>query len=61
MPRKFIPQPCGCGCGEMTKGGIYAPGHDQKLRTAIENKVGGLPALKQLVEKIYHCEIKGVL
>ncbi len=60
MPRKMIPRPCDCGCGEITKGGWYMPGHDQKLRAAIENKVGGLTELKQLVEKIYHCEIKVV-
>jgi hypothetical protein len=27
---------CECGCGEKTKGGEFAPGHDQKLRTALE-------------------------
>ncbi len=42
----------------MTAGGFYLPGHDQKLRVAIENKVGGLLELKTLVEKIYHCEIQ---
>ena len=42
----------------MTKGGWYAPGHDQKLRAAIEAKVGGLPELRLLVEKIYHCKIE---
>jgi len=45
----------------MTKGGLYLPGHDQKLRAAIENKVGGLQELKALVEKTLRCRIKVLL
>lgn len=41
---------CICGCGEKTKGGKYRPGHDQKLRKAIEDSVGGLESLRSLVE-----------
>lgn len=26
------PRPCTCGCGEMTKGGRFIPGHDAKMR-----------------------------
>jgi hypothetical protein len=40
---------CECGCGKMTKGGIFAPGHDQKLRSELEKKVGGLLHLRDLV------------
>jgi len=51
MPRKIEPKPCGCGCGETTRGsGDFLPGHDQKLRIAIENHVGGVEALRTLVE-----------
>ena len=40
---------CKCGdCNELTNGD-YAPGHDQKLRSALEQKVGGLLFLKQLL------------
>ena len=42
---------CNCGCGEKTKGGKFRPGHDQKLRSAIEKAVGGLESLKVIVEK----------
>ncbi|WP_372520235.1 hypothetical protein [Roseovarius sp.] len=42
---------CLCGCGEKTKGGKYRPGHDQKLRTAIEEAVGGLENLRTIAEK----------
>lgn len=42
----------------MTKGGDYLPGHDQKLRAAIEDKVGGLQELKSLVEKTLNCRIR---
>lgn len=41
---------CYCGCGEETKGGKYRPGHDQKLRTAIEDAVGGLESLRSIAE-----------
>lgn len=40
---------CECGCGvEAT--GEFLPGHDQKLRSALERQVGGLLALRELVE-----------
>jgi len=50
---------CKCGCGEITKGGDFAPGHDQKLRSAIERELGGLERLKQIAEAILDREIKG--
>ena len=40
---------CECGCGEKVLGG-FKPGHDQKLRIALEQRVGGLLALRSLVE-----------
>jgi hypothetical protein len=42
---------CICGCGEQTKGGKFRPGHDQKLRAAIEDAAGGLESLRVIVEK----------
>ena len=41
---------CSCGCGESTKGGRYRPGHDQKLRNALEEAVGGLENLRGIIE-----------
>ena len=41
---------CICGCGEVTRSGRFRPGHDQKLRKAIEDAVGGLESLRSLVE-----------
>ena len=29
------PRVCGCGCGDMTKGGKFRPGHDAKLLSAV--------------------------
>lgn len=29
------PKPCGCGCGEMTKGGNFSMGHDARHRSAL--------------------------
>lgn len=52
MPRSLKPKPCGCGCGDMTKGGDFIPGHDAKLLSSILQQVGGLKALKQLVESM---------
>jgi hypothetical protein len=40
---------CACGCEKLTKGGVYLPGHDAKLRKAIEKSVGGLQSLDRLV------------
>ena len=42
--------PCACGCGQSTKGGTFLPGHDAKLRAAIEESVGGLLALEGFLE-----------
>lgn len=40
---------CKCGiCNESTNGD-FVPGHDQKLRTNLEQQVGGLLSLKQLI------------
>ena len=41
---------CECGCGERTLGGSFLPGHDQKLRTSLEARVGGILHLRDLVE-----------
>ena len=49
---KVVTNLCLCGCGEAVKPDRkYLPGHDQKLRLHIEESVGGLEALKELVEK----------
>ena len=41
---------CSCGCGEPTGGGVFKPGHDQKLRADLERRAGGLLNLAKLVE-----------
>ena len=41
---------CACGCGENPVKGHFLPGHDQRLRTDLERRVGGLIALRMLVE-----------
>lgn len=41
---------CPCGCGESSPGGGFRPGHDQKLRVLLESRVGGLLALRDLIE-----------
>lgn len=40
---------CECGCGDETSAGQFLPGHDQKLRIALENEAGGLLGLRTLV------------
>ena len=42
----------------MIRGGWYMPGHDQKLNSAIEEKVGGLLELRGLAEKTFNCVIE---
>jgi hypothetical protein len=41
---------CACGCGEKPIKGNFLPGHDQRLRTDLERRVGGLIGLRMLVE-----------
>jgi hypothetical protein len=41
---------CACGCGGKPVKGNFLPGHDQRLRADIERRVGGLIALRMLVE-----------
>jgi hypothetical protein len=43
---------CECGCGEPRPNGGFVPGHDQKLRAQLESRVGGLRALRDLVEAV---------
>lgn len=40
---------CLCGCGAPVNRS-FRPGHDQRLRKAIEEAVGGIEELKRLVE-----------
>ena len=58
MPRKKTPQPCACRCGGTTAGGVFLAGHDQKLRIAIENHVGGILLLRDIVEAKSSKEVK---
>ena len=44
--------PCECGCGEEVKAGLFRPGHDQKLRAILEDRVGGLLALRSIVQAV---------
>lgn len=36
---------CECGCGADVSGELL-PGHDQKLRAALEHQVGGILAMR---------------
>ena len=47
----MVAKTCECGCGEQTSGGDFLPGHDQKLRAAIEREIGGLLKLREFVEE----------
>ena len=56
MQRKSHTGLCACGCGKPSKG-KWLPGHDQKLRAAIEQEVGGLVELRRIVEELLHRSI----
>ena len=45
---------CGCGCDKTPVSGNFCPGHDQRLRADLERRVGGLIALRMLVEAAEH-------
>ena len=55
MPEKMAPRVC---TATGMKGGWYRPGHDQKLRAAIEEQVGGPLELKGLIEKTLNSSIR---
>lgn len=40
------PRECMCGCGEMTKGGRFLPGHDAKLKSKLLNTIRNIEARK---------------
>lgn len=50
MPRKVRPRKCACRCGAMTRGGDFLPGHDARTLSAVIGSVGGVAALRTLVE-----------
>ena len=58
MPRKRIKKSCACRCGQITAGGHFLPGHDTKTLSAIIEAVGGIIALRNLVEKKLDKDVK---
>lgn len=44
---------CQCGCGGMTKGGRFLPGHDAKLKSALRKRAndGDQDAINELAER----------
>ena len=58
MPRKIVPKKCGCGCGVMTKGGEFLPGHDSKTLSAVIEAAGGIAALKKIIERSLKTKIQ---
>jgi hypothetical protein len=52
MPRKIVPKPCACGCGGITKGGKFIPGHDTRVYRAILQHIDGdVLDLKRIIEQ----------
>ena len=51
MPSPRFEKSCACGCGEMTSGGKFRPGHDSKLLSAILQHIDGdIAHLRSFVE-----------
>jgi hypothetical protein len=50
---KAEPRACACGCGEMTNGGLFRPGHDAKLRSRLLKAIdaGDEDALAELMAR----------
>jgi hypothetical protein len=38
---KSAPRDCGCGCGGLTSGGTFLPGHDARLRSRLLRTIRG--------------------
>ena len=56
MAREIKVNYCACGCGGICRD-KWLPGHDQKLRAAIESEVGGLVELRRIIEQMLHRSI----
>jgi endonuclease-3 len=52
MPGATRSHECLCGCGGIPSHGDFLPGHDQRLRTRIEEAAGGLANLWQIASAI---------
>ncbi len=52
-PRKINHKPCACGCGILTEGGDFRPGHDARLkgRLLAEARSGDSGARSQLIRR----------
>ena len=61
MPHKRIQKLCACRCGQISAGGQFLPGHDAKTISAIIEMVGGIVALRNLVENILDRDVEVVL
>ena len=58
MPRKIRPKRCACGCKAMTRGGEFLPGHATALYSEILDSVGGMTALRAIVEEYIGRKLK---
>ena len=45
-----VPQRCSCGCGGLTKGGRFVPGHDAKLLAMRVRVERGICTLQQIAD-----------
>ncbi len=58
------PRLCACGCGGMTKGGAFLPGHDSQLLSAFINvargnaKIEGAPAEVKELYAMWRIEVQ---
>ena len=49
--RRSEPRPCLCGCGGMTRGGRFLPGHQAKLVAAARRQLRADPVLASLTQE----------
>ena len=52
MPRRIRPLECLCGCGEMTRGGVFKPGHDARVMSELADEVGGVEGVAQILKDL---------
>lgn len=50
-PKSTGPRPCLCGCGDMTRGGRFLPGHQAKLVALIRRELRTDPILAGLTQE----------
>jgi hypothetical protein len=58
-PKNAVARKCACGCGEMTSGGVWVPGHDAKHKSRLFNLARGTQGEEQKAAAVKELTTRG--